>query len=49
MAEPIDVGALHPAQPASSRLRILAQLRDQGTISQAEYDALCAEILDEEL
>ena len=47
MAEPIDVDALHPAEPAARRLRMLEQLRDQGVISQAEYEALRAEILDE--
>ena len=47
MADPIDLAALHPAQPAEQRLRFLEQLRDQGVISPAEYEALRAEILDE--
>jgi membrane peptidoglycan carboxypeptidase len=47
MAEPIDVAALHPAVPAAERLRVLEQMRDQGLISAAEYEALRAEILDE--
>ena len=47
MAEPIDVGALHPAEPAEKRLRILELLRDRGVISEAEFEALRDEVLDE--
>ena len=47
MVDPIDVAGLHPAEPAARRLRLLEQLRDQGVISPAEYEALRAEILDE--
>jgi|tagenome__1003787_1003787.scaffolds.fasta_scaffold12388992_1 Short C-terminal domain len=47
MAEPIDPAALHPAVPAHQRLRVLEQMRDQGLISLAEYEALRDEVLDE--
>ena len=47
MAEPIDAAALHPAVPANQRLLVLERMRDQGLISQAEYEALRAEVMDE--
>jgi membrane peptidoglycan carboxypeptidase len=47
MAEPFEPASLHPAEPAEKRLRVLEQMLDQGLISQAEYEALRAEILDE--
>jgi membrane peptidoglycan carboxypeptidase len=47
MAESIDMAALHPAVPVRRRLRALEQMRDQGLISQAEYEALRDEVLDE--
>jgi hypothetical protein len=47
MADRIDVGALHPAEPLDRRLDALEKLRDAGVISQAEYEALRDEVLDE--
>ena len=47
MAERIDVRALHPAEPPDRRLDALERLRDAGVISQAEYEALRDEVLDE--
>ena len=47
MAEPIDMAALHPAVPMEKRLRVLEQMREQGLISDAEYEALRDEVLDE--
>ena len=47
MAERIDVGALHPAEPLDRRLEALERLREAGVISQAEYEALRDEVLDE--
>jgi len=41
------MAALHPAVPAQKRLRVLEQMREQGMISQAEFEALRDEVLDE--
>ena len=47
MAEPIDLASLHPAVPMAERLQVLERMREQGLISEAEYQALREEILDE--
>jgi hypothetical protein len=47
MDEPIEGTALHPSVPAAERLRVLERMLDRGLISQAEFEALRDEVLDE--